>query len=66
MRIRIITLKLDEDDWNVVQSEFARQQAFRDDEGPILPEGDSNLPGAMVAEAIRNLVEYRALLPGGS
>lgn len=58
---RTITLELDEDDWNTVQNEFARQQRFRDADGPILLDGTSNLQGAMVAEAIRNLEEYRSM-----
>lgn len=56
-----IILELDEDDWNTIQKEFSRQQLFRDDDGTILPEGTSNLPGAMLAEAIRDLEEYRAM-----
>lgn len=59
--MRELLLTLDEDDWNTIQNEIARQQTFRDDDGPILPDGDSNMPGAMIAEAIRNLEEYRAI-----
>jgi len=59
--LRCVVLELDEDDWNTVQNEFARQQRFRDKDGPILPDGTSNLPGAMVAESIRNLEEYRSM-----
>lgn len=59
--MRTITLELDEDDWNTIQGELARQQAFRDASGPILPDGTSNMAGAIIAEAIRNLEEYRAL-----
>lgn len=59
--MRSFTLELDEDDWNTIQSELARQQANRDEDGPILPEGASNMQGAMIAEAIRNLEEYRSL-----
>lgn len=59
--MRTIILELDEDDWNTVQNEFSRQQRFRDEDGPILPDGTSNLQGAMVAEAIRNLEEYRSM-----
>ena len=59
--MRQIILELDEDDWNTIQSEFARQQRCRDKDGVILPDGTSNLPGAMLAEAIRNLEEYRAM-----
>ena len=59
--MRTITLELDEDDWNTIQGELARQQAFRDANGPILPDGTSNMAGAIIAEAIRNLEEYRVL-----
>ena len=59
--MRTITLELDEDDWNTVQSLIAEKQAFRDADGPILAEGTSNLAGACIAEAIRDLEEYREL-----
>lgn len=59
--MRTITLEVDEDDWNTIQNEFARIQAFRDAYGPILPDGESNLAGAMVAEAFRDLEEYREI-----
>jgi hypothetical protein len=58
--VRAITLTLDEADWNAVQAEFARRQAFRDKQGNTLPDGDSNLAGAMVAEVVRDLDEYRS------
>lgn len=61
MTPRTITLVLDELDWDTVQSEIARSQAFRDKGGPLLPDGESNLAGAIIAEAIRNLEEYRAV-----
>jgi hypothetical protein len=59
--MRTIVLELDEDDWNTIQDELARAQAYRDKDGAILPEGESNLPGAIIGEAIRDLEEYRAL-----
>lgn len=59
--MRTIVLELDEDDWNTIQNEIARQQAFRDEDGPMLPDGESNMTGAIIAEAIRNLEEYRAI-----
>lgn len=63
---REILLVLDEEDWDTIQSEFARRQASRiyDGEGgtqPNLPEGESNDAGAMVAEMVRDLEEYRSL-----
>lgn len=62
MATREILLKLDEDDWDTIQSELAHRQArCRDADGVILPEGDSNLPGAIIAECIRDLNEYRQL-----
>lgn len=59
--MRRIELILDELDWDVIQNEMARSQACRDEDGPILPDGESNLPGAILAEAIRSLNEYRDL-----
>ncbi len=61
MANRRIILELDEDDYSAIQLEFARQQKFRDKDGIILPDGESNLMGAMVAEAFRNLEEYRQI-----
>ena len=58
---RTIALELDEEDFDTIHAEFARQQQFRDKDGTLLPDGSSNLAGAMVAEAIRNLEEYRAI-----
>ena len=59
--MRRIELILDELDWDVIQNEMARSQACRDEDGPILPDGESNLPGAILAEAIRSLNEYRSM-----
>lgn len=59
--MRTITLELDEDDWDTIQGEIARRQSRRDKHGPLLPDGDSNMIGAMLAEAVRDLEEYRAL-----
>ena len=57
---RIIQLECDEEDWDTIQTEFARMQSVRDDKGMYsIPEGDSNLAGAMVAELIRGIIEYR-------
>ena len=61
MAKRKIILECDDADYDTIQAEFARQQQFRDKDGTLLPDGDSNLSGAMVAEAIRNLEEYRQL-----
>lgn len=58
---RTITLVLDELDWDAIQSEFAKRQSRRDEDGPLLPDGESNLEGAMVAEIVRDLEEYRDL-----
>lgn len=59
--MRTITLELDEDDWDSIQGEIARRQANRDKDGPLLPDGESNMVGAMLAEAVRDLQEYRAI-----
>ena len=52
-----IVLEVDELDYQAIQTEFAKRQGQR----RPLPEGESDLAGAMVAEAIRDLDEYRAL-----
>ncbi len=59
--MRTITLELDEDDWDSIQGEIARRQVNRDKDGPLLPDGESNMVGAMLAEAVRDLQEYRAI-----
>lgn len=57
-----LELVLDEDDYRDLQAEFAYiQSGIRDEHGCCLPEGDSNLPGALVGEICRKLQEYRAL-----
>lgn len=58
---RTITLVLDDLDYDAVQAEFARRQLCRDAHGVILPDGESNLSGALVAEMIRDLRDYRDL-----
>lgn len=51
-----IVLELDDDDAAAIQGELAKHPN-RDN----LPDGDSNLPGAVLAEAVRSLEEYRDL-----
>lgn len=63
---RALLLRLDEDDWNTIQGEIAKRQAYRMDDGsggtqPIIPEGESNDAGAILAEVVRDLDEYRDL-----
>jgi hypothetical protein len=57
-------LILDDADFDAIQGEIARRQmapAGRWPEGgTILPDGESNLAGALVAEMVRDLGEYRA------
>lgn len=62
--MRTITLELDEDDWNAIQKEIAIRQSRRDKDGPLLPDGESNMVGAMLAEVVRDLEEYRAAWEG--
>lgn len=58
--VRVLSLELDIDDWDTIQSEIAHQQAVARVDGVIISaEGDSNIVGAMLAEAIRDLVQYR-------
>ena len=59
---RHMHLYLDEEDYNAIQREIARRQCSRwPDGGVILPEGESNMVGAILAEACRDLDEYRAM-----
>ena len=46
---------MDEDDYRDLQKEFARRQA----RSQPLPEGESDIRGAMIGEIVRDLVEYR-------
>lgn len=56
-------LELDDLDYDTIQKEIAlRQMRSRkiDPNGPtIVPEGESCLAGALIAEAIRDLDDYR-------
>ena len=62
MKPRTLVLELDELDWDVIQNELAQRQAERDADGMYsIPDGDSNLAGAVLAECIRDLNEYRDL-----
>ena len=52
--LRTITLELDDMDYDAVQKEFShRQTRSRDEFGTVLPDCDSNLAGAMVAELVQ-------------
>ncbi len=61
--MKTLTLVLDNDDDRAVQAAIAERQ--RDsrwpDGGVMLPEGKSNLSGAIIAEICRAYVDYRAL-----
>jgi hypothetical protein len=63
MSLRRMELILDDDDFDTIQAEITRRQvAHRWPEGgTILPEGESNLAGAIIAEMVRDLDEYRSL-----
>lgn len=50
-------LILDDDDYGAIQDEITRRQLT---DRP-LPEGESNLAGAMIGEMVRDLVEYRQI-----
>ncbi len=56
-----LTLILDEDDSRAVHEAIAkRQQESRWPEGGVLlPEGESDLPGAIIAEICRAYVDYK-------
>lgn len=60
-----MTLTLDEADYATIQKEIAHYQKGSraiDPTGPtIVPDGDSCLAGAIIAECCRDLDEYRQL-----
>lgn len=62
---RRIELILDDLDFDTIQAEITHRQVRSraiDPTGPtILPDGDSNLAGAILAEVVRDLAEYRAI-----
>lgn len=60
-----IELLLDEPDAAAVNEEFALRQKCRDADGQVLPDGESNRVGAMVAEMVRDLREYRSMYAAG-
>lgn len=59
-----MTLDLDEHDYKTIQHEIAKRQSRSrwPDGGVIVPEGSSCIAGSLIAEAIRDLDEYRAML----
>ncbi len=65
-----MTLELDQLDFDTIQNEIAQRQSRSrriDPDGPtILPDGESCLAGAVIAEVIRDLNEYRDLYAGKS
>lgn len=65
-KLREMLLLLDEDDFDAIQAEITLRQVRSrriDPTGPtILPEGDSNLAGAILAECCRDLIDYRDML----
>lgn len=63
INVATITLTLDEDDERTIQAAIAEYQrrhhaAFGE---TILPEGESCMAGAIIAELVRDLNEYRDL-----
>lgn len=60
MANRVIVLELDELDYDAVQSAMARRQSvLRLPDGANLPDGSSNLAGALIAEICRGWLELR-------
>ena len=61
---RTMILELDELDFETIQKEITDRQ--RDDHAngseTMLPEGESNLAGAILAECVRDLKDYRDLM----
>lgn len=61
---RHMKLILDDLDFDTIQAEITHRQVRSrraGDSETCLPEGDSNLAGAILAECIRDLNEYRAM-----
>jgi hypothetical protein len=57
-------LLLDEDDYRSIQQAIARRQSWRHaDGGCILPAGESNTPGAIIAEICRGWLEMLDATP---
>lgn len=60
-----MTLTLDDDDYAAIQraiTHYQTTQRWDDEEGGVmLPDGESCLAGAILAECCRDLEEYRAL-----
>ncbi len=61
-----IILECDDLDYDAIQKEIAlrqaRSRAIAPNSPTILPDGDSNLAGAIVAEMCRDLNDYRDLM----
>jgi len=58
-----LVLQLDDEDFKTINAEITKRQKRSrwPDGGVILPEGESDIAGALVAEAIRDLNEYRSM-----
>lgn len=56
-----LEFEMDPDDYASLQQEFAERQRHRDQFGVMLPDGESDLPGAMIGLMCRELEDYRAL-----
>lgn len=65
MSLRRIELLCDDLDFDAIQEEITHRQVrsrvIAPDSPTILPDGESNLAGAIVAEMVRDLREYRGL-----
>jgi len=57
--IHFMTLQLDDDDDRAIQAAIAARQTVRDQQGCILPDGESDLAGALIAEICRGWLEMR-------
>jgi hypothetical protein len=57
-RVREIVLRMDEDDYDAIQRAIAIRQQIRDPAGVILPSGEGNLAGRIVAEISRDWIEF--------
>ena len=57
MKTYKLEIELDEDDFRDLQKEFSKRQARRQK----LPEGKSDIRGAMIGEIVRDLWDYRLM-----
>ena len=65
--MKTMMLNLDDADFDAIQREITKRQLRSrwPGGGTVIPEGESCLAGALIAEAIRDLSEYRDMFASG-